>query len=95
MFFWQGGRLKRKYHRVKWVKVTNPKEKGGLGTKDLRKMNTSLLCKWWQKVENVSGIWHDIIQRKYMKSGGISQLKKSNNNFPVWNDLLKVRHISN
>ena len=71
----------------------NPKEKGGLGTKDLRKMNISLLCKWWQKVENVSSIWHDIIQRKYMKSGGISQLKKSNNNSPVWNDLLKVRHI--
>jgi len=42
----------------------NPKEKGGLGTKDLRKMNISLLCKWWQKVENGSGIWHDIVQRK-------------------------------
>jgi len=47
----------------KGVKVTNPKEKGGLGTKDLRKMNISLLCKWWHKVENGSGIWHDIVQR--------------------------------
>jgi hypothetical protein len=63
-FFWQEGRLKKKYHLVKWVKVTNPKEKGGLGTKDLRKMNINLLCKWWHKVENGSGIWHNIVQRK-------------------------------
>ena len=28
-----------------------------------------------------------------MKSGGISKLKKSNNNSPMWSDLLKVKHI--
>lgn len=28
-----------------------------------------------------------------MKSGGIAQLKKSSKNSPVWNDLLKTKHI--
>jgi hypothetical protein len=46
-FFWQGGAAKRKYHLVKWILVTKPKKKGGPGVKDLRKMNISLLCKWW------------------------------------------------
>jgi hypothetical protein len=41
---WQG-EGKKKYHLVKWSKVTCPKQKGGLGIKDLRKMNLGLLCK--------------------------------------------------
>jgi hypothetical protein len=40
-FFWQGGGEKKKYYLVKWSKVTNPKQKGGLGIIDLRKMNQS------------------------------------------------------
>jgi len=69
--------LKKKYHLVKWTKITKPKDKGGLGIKDLRKMNISLLCKWWWKAENGTGIWQDIIRKKYLKKGGISQLKKA------------------
>jgi hypothetical protein len=46
-FFWQGGKLKRKYHLVRWGKVCKAKKKGGLGFKDLRYMNISLLYKWW------------------------------------------------
>ena len=37
--------MKKKYHLIRWIKITNPKNKGGLGIKDLRKMNISLLCK--------------------------------------------------
>jgi hypothetical protein len=48
-FFWQGNNAKKKYHLVKWSVITKPKRKGGLGVKDLRKMNISLLCKWWWK----------------------------------------------
>jgi len=51
-FFWQGGGTKRKYHLVKWKIITKPKEKGGLGVKDLKKMNVSLLCKCWWKLEH-------------------------------------------
>lgn len=46
-FFWQGGAAKKKYHMVKWEIICKSKKKGGLGIKDLRKMNVSLLCKWW------------------------------------------------
>jgi len=45
-FFWQGGGTKRKYHLVKWEVICKNKKKGGIGVKDIRKMNLSLLCKW-------------------------------------------------
>ena len=45
-FFWQGGAQKRKYHLVHWGIINKNKEYGGLGLKDIRTMNVSLLCKW-------------------------------------------------
>lgn len=41
-FFWQGGGTKNKYHLIKWEKNCKSKKKGGLGIKNLRKMNISL-----------------------------------------------------
>jgi hypothetical protein len=63
------------------------------GIKDLRRMNISLLCKWWWKAENGVGIWQDIIKKKYLKKGTIALLTKNPKNSPVWNDMLKVRHV--
>lgn len=36
----------RKINWVKWSKVCQPKEKGGLGIRDIRLANLSLLAKW-------------------------------------------------
>jgi hypothetical protein len=44
-------------------------------------------------VKNGTGIWQDIIKKKYLKKGPIAFLTKSPKNSPVWNDLLKVKHI--
>jgi len=52
-----------------WSRITEPKEKGGLGIKELRRMNVNLLYKWWWKVENGTGIWRKIVH-KYLKKGG-------------------------
>ena len=66
-FFWQGGGTKKKYYLVKWSKICVPKNKGGLGIKDPRKLNISLLAKWWWKLENGEGLWQDIVMAKYVK----------------------------
>jgi hypothetical protein len=92
-FFWQGGTTKRKYHSVKWAVISKPKEKGGLGVKDLRKMNVNLLCKWWWKVENGEGLWQEIVRKKYNIKGGIVNLRKKPYNSPVWNDLIKMKDL--
>jgi hypothetical protein len=51
-FFW--GLVRRRKGNIIWLngqEFVAPKNKGGLGVKDLRKQNISLLCKWWQKLE--------------------------------------------
>jgi hypothetical protein len=91
--FWQGNGLKRKYHLVKWDKVCRPKKKGGLGIKDLRKLNLSLLCKWSWVLVIQEGIWLDLVRLKYINQKPLYLVPNRKNDSPVWSDLLKVRHI--
>jgi hypothetical protein len=92
-FFWQGGQLKKKYHLVRWTNICKNKKKGGLGIKDLRKMNVSLLCKWWWLLETENGLWKDIVKVKYVKGSHVCLIQNKMSDFPVWGDLLKIRHI--
>jgi hypothetical protein len=46
-FFWAGKKKERGYYMVKWTKICRSNSKGGIGVKDLRKQNISLLFKWW------------------------------------------------
>ena len=57
----------KKYNLVKWETVCKSKKKGGLGVKNIRKMNISLLCKWWWKLETEEGLWQNIVKAKYIK----------------------------
>jgi hypothetical protein len=69
-FFWQGSSTKKKYYLVRWTMITRPKNKGGLGVKDLIKMNISILCKWWWKIESGEGLWQVIARKNIRLEGG-------------------------
>ena len=45
-FFWRGDIDKFKYHMVKWERVCVPKDFGGLGILNTRRLNEALLMKW-------------------------------------------------
>jgi hypothetical protein len=92
-FFWHRGSLKKKYHLVQWRKVCRAKKKGGLGIKNLRKVNVSLLCKWWWALENEDGLWQDIVRIKHVKNYPTCLIPARLSDSPIWCDLLKVRHI--
>jgi hypothetical protein len=92
-FFWQGGSTKKKYRLIRWEIICKSKKKGGLGIKDIRKMNISLLCKRWWRLEKEQGVWQDIVKAKYLQHDGVRSVKHRINDSPVWTDLLKIKHI--
>jgi hypothetical protein len=49
---------------------------GGLGVLDLQKMNEALLAKWFWRLENSSGLWQTIVNRKYVKNKPIISVRK-------------------
>jgi hypothetical protein len=85
--------MKKKYHLVKWEIICKAKKKGGRGLKDLRKLNISLLCKWWWHLENSEGIQHDLVSLKYVKKHPICLIPSRMDDSPLWKDMMKVRHI--
>ncbi|KAG5577611.1 hypothetical protein H5410_057745 [Solanum commersonii] len=70
-FLWQGnGEGEKKYHLVKWEVVTNSKKEGGMGIKNLKVQNQSLLLKWlWRFVSGEQGLWKDAIVSRYTMEG--------------------------
>jgi hypothetical protein len=85
--------MKKKYHLIRWPKICRSKRKGGLGIKDIRKMNISLLCKWWWKLDNEKELWQDIVRYKYLRSGSVCTMSHRQPDSPMWTDLLKIRDI--
>jgi hypothetical protein len=69
------------------------KKKEGLGIKNLRKVNVSLICKWWWILENGEGLWQDIVKLKYVKNKSICHILNRQNDSPAWKDFMKIRHI--
>ena len=90
-FFWQGNGLKRKYHLIRWETLCKSKKKGVLGIKRTRKLNLSLLCKWWWKLDTEEDLWQDIVKKNYIKNRPIHSVKRKVDDSPVWSDLLKVK----
>jgi hypothetical protein len=78
---------------VQWGKICRSKKKGGLGIKNLRKLNVRLLCKWWWALENEEGLWQDIVRLKYVKNSPTYLIPARLSDSLTWSDLLKIRHV--
>jgi hypothetical protein len=64
-----------KYHMAKWDSLTMPREFGGMGIINTRKMNDCLLAKWiWKIVNREQSLWCRLMVKKYMGDRDFFQL---------------------
>jgi len=46
--------------------VCQSRSNGGLGVRDIRLVNLSLLAKWrWRLLQNEGGLWKEVLVEKY------------------------------
>ncbi|WMV09473.1 hypothetical protein MTR67_002858 [Solanum verrucosum] len=65
-FLWHGNKEGKGYCLVNWKTVLLSKEIGGLGIRNLRLQNESLLMKWlWRYTGEERALWKEIIVAKY------------------------------
>lgn len=65
-FFWGDSHEKRKMHWISWAQVCLPKDRGGLGIKSLRDMNTAMLAKLgWLILTRPDELWVQVLRNKY------------------------------
>ena len=61
-----GGALEQKPYLERQAIVCIDKSKGGLGVRNLAKLNKALLGKWsWQFAENKRALWKQVISGEY------------------------------
>lgn len=69
-FLWGGVAQKNFIHWVSWEKVCLPKDKEGLGVKNIELFNISLFMKWeWRTMNDRSSIWSSLIGFRYCAFG--------------------------
>jgi hypothetical protein len=65
-FLWGGIKGGKKISWVKWKEVCLPRGQGGLGVRDVGKVNSSLLIKWrWKLLQKENAVWKDVLEAKY------------------------------
>jgi hypothetical protein len=74
-FLWAGLSKANKTCWVKWEVICRPKNEGGLGVRDLRLVNTSLLSKWrWKLLSRDDELWKEVVIARY----GVDVIGKKN-----------------
>ena len=68
-FLWKGGKTQgRKLNLVKWEAIIEDKQSGGIGIRDLGRMNQALGEKLvWRMIRGGKDWWIEAIRRKYIK----------------------------
>jgi hypothetical protein len=65
-FLWGSNGVRVKTCWVKWDDVCRPKNVGGLGIRDLRLVNLSLLAKWrWKLLFLDDEVWKEVVISRY------------------------------
>jgi hypothetical protein len=91
-FLWGGLSKRNKTCWVKWDDICKPKREAGLGIRDLRLMNLSLLAKWrWKLLSHEKEVWKDVIMAKYgavyVGAGDIGELQVARSASIWWRDI--------
>lgn len=65
-----------------------PKERGGLGFRDLHSFNLAMLAKQvWQLLENLDSLCAQILRAKYYPNGKLLEAKMKRGNSYTWQSI--------
>jgi hypothetical protein len=90
-FIWGDTEEKRKSHMVSWNTITQPKECGGLGLRNLQSMNEACLMKLgWSLMSEEYSLWGQVLIGKYGRSGwSQGDFTVTSNDSPLWKAIAK------
>ena len=72
-----------------------PKDRGGLGIKDINSFNLALLGKWkWSLFQNHNELWAKVLDSKYGGWRSLDEASRGSNDSFWWRDLkLAIHHL--
>ena len=75
-----------KFHLVKWDELIGSKKKGGLGVRNLKIQNQSLMMKWlWRLASSEQALWKELIKQKHeMEENWSTKMITSTYGASIW-----------
>ncbi|XP_075670283.1 putative mitochondrial protein AtMg00310 [Castanea sativa] len=93
-FWWGYNGDNRKVHWVKWEKLCEAKEEGGLGFKEIEKFNEALLAKQvWRMINNPKSLCHRVFKARFFPECSILEAKDSSVGSYAWKSICSARDV--
>lgn len=81
-------------HLVGWNVLTKSRRMGGLGLREARNMNTSLLGKLiWSMTNQPEKIWAQLLKARYLTSMSLFHATLGSNSPYIWRGVVKAINI--
>lgn len=91
-FFWGAMDKDRFLAYVAWSKITKPVKLGGLGIRDLNKVNEALIMKLlWKIATGNSALWVSLVRAKYIPRTELWLARRNYKCTPCWKAIMAAR----
>lgn len=93
-FLWGDTELRLRPHLVKWERICQSRDRGGLNIREARLVNLSLLAKLgWRVASGDNPLWCAALKSKYLRNASFWDVPQRQNSSGVWNSILASRDI--
>ena len=93
-FCWGYSGDNRKVHWVKWGKLCEAKEVGGLGFMEIEKFNDALLAKQvWRMINNLDSLCHRVFKARFFRDSSILEARDSTCGSYAWKSIISARDV--
>ncbi|XP_023879643.1 uncharacterized mitochondrial protein AtMg00310-like [Quercus suber] len=93
-FWWGQANKERKLAWLSWKKLCMPKDRGGLGFRDLKLFNIALLAKQgWRLQTNTSSLFCRVFRAKYFPLGSFVDVYLGRNPSYAWRSLMVAQGV--
>ena len=93
-FWWDHYDIKKKAHWVKWSKLCEKKEEGGIGFRDIKVFNQALLAKQgWRFLQNPQSLVRQVFKYKYFPRCGFMEAGVGYHASYAWRSLSSAKGV--
>ena len=93
-YWWGQTRNEKKIHWINWKRLCTPKNRGGMGFRDIHAFNLAMLAKQaWHLVTGSHSLFYRVYKARYFPRCSFMDAKLGHNPSFVWHSLIAARDV--